>query len=51
MQQSLSSKANIFFSASLEIPRVLWNLHVHYRIHICPYPEPDQSCLRPHVSS
>ena len=39
MEQSCSWEAN-WFSASQEIPRILWNPRVHYRIHKCPPPAP-----------
>ena len=35
MEQSPSWKGH-WFSASQEIPRILWNLKVHYRIYKCP---------------
>jgi hypothetical protein len=39
MEQSPSWEANRF-SASQEIPRILWNLKLHYRLYKCPPPFP-----------
>ena len=46
MEQSPSWEAN-WFSASPEIPRILWNPKVHYSNHKCPPPDPILSQLDP----
>ena len=45
-QHSPSSEANQF-PVTQEIPRILWNPKVHYRIHKCPSPVPILSQLHP----
>ena len=46
MEQSPSWEAN-WFSSRQDIPRILWNPKVHYRIHKCPPPVPTLSQLDP----
>ena len=46
MEQSPSWEAN-WFSASQEIPHILWNQVVHYRIHKWPPPDSILSQINP----
>jgi hypothetical protein len=46
MEQSPSWEAN-WFTACQEIPRILWNPNVYYRIHKCLPPVPVLSQLDP----
>ena len=46
MEHSPTWETN-WFSASEEIPRIIWNPKVRYRIHNSPQPVPIQSQLDP----
>ena len=35
------------FQATLEIPRILSYLKIHYRVYKCPTPAPNQSQINP----
>ena len=46
MEHSASSETNRF-SASQEIPSILWNLEVHFRVHKRPPPAPILKQINP----
>jgi len=46
MEQSPSSEAKRF-SASQEIPHILWNPNDHYRVYKCPPPVRNLSQMKP----